>query len=607
MHAIINNMPVEFNEGDTILEAARRAGIFIPTLCEFAELHHRPGTCRMCLVEVEHADGASRVVTACETRLLEGDRVNTRTQKVRGMQKLQAELLFSDHCEKCSGCARHGSCELQTVAAQVGLDVSALSGRLNTRPAAVDDSAAGLVFTSDKCIRCLRCVEVCRQLHGIGAITLNQTGTDCAVGFDGGRWADSDRCIQCGQCALVCPTGALAVKNQVDTALDWFADPNITTVVQFAPAVRISIAESVGAAPGTNLEGQIVAALKKLGADCVMDTLWSADVTILEEGTELIERLRRQKQAGTLHSKPDTMFTSCCPGWINHVEKSAPDMIGHISSTRSPQAIFGALAKTYLPKTLGIAPSKIRQISIMPCTAKKDEAGRDLLLHNGRRDVDLVLTVQEFADLLARAGIDLKTIEPAPFDTPLMSEGTGAAQLFATTGGVMEAALRTVCTLTGTPEAATLNYEPVRGLEDVREAEVETREFGALRVAVVHGIRGADAILDMVRAGTSPYHFVEVMACPGGCIGGGGTVRGVTWRRTLRERQDGVYKKDGEMPIRASHMNPDVQRLYRDYLTNPGSELAHELLHCRYESRKQTPGVPSYFEIRTRLKLAVVS
>ncbi|MBP3437803.1 MAG: iron hydrogenase small subunit, partial [Sutterella sp.] len=488
-----------------------------------------------------------------------------------------------------------------------GLNVSELSGRLNTRPAVVDDSAPGLVFTSDKCIRCLRCVEVCRQLHGIGAITLNQTGTDCAVGFDGGRWADSDRCIQCGQCALVCPTGALAVRDQADTALDWFADPNVTTVVQFAPAVRISIAESVGAEPGTNLEGQIVAALKKLGADCVMDTLWSADVTILEEGTELIERLRRQKQAGTLHEKPDTMFTSCCPGWINHIEKSAPDMIGHISSTRSPQAIFGALAKTYLPKTLGIAPSKIRQISIMPCTAKKDEAGRDLLMHNGRRDVDLVLTVQEFADLLARSGIDLKTIEPAPFDTPLMSEGTGAAQLFATTGGVMEAALRTVCTLTGTPEAATLNYEPVRGLEDVREAEVETREFGRLRVAVVHGIRGADAILDMVRAGTSPYHFVEVMACPGGCIGGGGTVRGVTWRRTLRERQEGVYKKDGEMPIRASHMNPDVQRLYRDYLTNPGSELAHELLHCRYESRKQTPGVPSYFEIRTRLKLATVS
>ena len=271
MLATINLQPVEFTEGETILEVARRTGTFIPTLCEFAALNHRPGTCRMCLVEVTRADGTSRVVTACETRLVEGDAVDTYSHKVRRMQKLQAELLFSDHCETCSGCARHGACELQKVARVVGLDVTRLSGRLATRPVETDASANGLVFTPDKCIRCLRCIEACRQVQGIGVIKLDYTGTNAAVSF-GGPWGESETCIQCGQCALVCPTGALAVKDQTDCALDWFDDPAVTTVVQFAPAVRVTIGESIGARPGENLQGRIVAALRKLGADCVMDT-----------------------------------------------------------------------------------------------------------------------------------------------------------------------------------------------------------------------------------------------------------------------------------------------------------------------------------------------
>ncbi len=603
MKAIMNNKPVEFADGETILEVARRSGVFIPTLCEFAALHHRPGTCRVCLVEVQKKDGTKRIVTACDTRLGEGEIVETRTHRVRSMRGLQMELLFADHCEKCSGCARHGDCELQDVARQTGLDLSRLSGTLCTRPPKVDDSAAGLVFTSDKCIRCLRCVEVCRQVHGIAAITLNHVGRDAVIGFDNGRWADSDRCIQCGQCALVCPTGALAVKDQCCRAFDFFADPNIVTVVQFAPAVRIAVAEAVGAKPGSDFEGRIVAALKQLGADFVMDTAWSADVTIMEEGTELLERLRHQKNNGTLEN-PQTMFTSCCPGWVNHVEKSAPDMIPHLSTTRSPQAIFGALAKHYLPNVAKVPAGRIRHISIMPCTAKKDEAIRPLLRHNGKNDVDLVLTIQEFVRILERSAIDLNTIEPQPFDSPLMSESSGGGLLFATTGGVMEAAMRTVSALSGGKDLSRLPLAPVRGLDHVKEAVIDTAVFGPIRVAVVYGIRAADAVIERVRAGTAPWHFVEVMACPGGCIGGGGTLRGKGWTGTLGERQAGVYAKDAGATIRASHENPDVQRLYRDFLIEPGSHMAHELLHCTYENRQKKRTPLKMSDIGPKVKLA---
>ena len=377
-------------------------------------------------------------------------------------------------------------------------------------------------------------------------------------------------------------------------------------VKQFAPAVRVTIGESIGARPGENLQGRIVAALRKLGADCVMDTRWSADVTIMEEGTELLERLLRQKEEGTLHGHPDTMFTSCCPGWINHIEKNCPDMIPHISSTRSPQAIFGALAKTWLPKTLGIPAERIRSISIMPCTAKKDEAARELLKHGGEQDVDLVLTVQEFAAMLDRRGIDLMSLVPAEFDSPFMSEGSGAAQLFATTGGVMEAALRTVSALAGGPDLGRIAFEPVRGLATFKEAEVETEAFGKLRIAVVHGMRAADEVIRLVREGRSPYHFVEVMACPGGCVGGGGTVRGIVWRSTLDRRQNAVYSTDASMKLRTAHENEDVVRLYRDFLGEPGSPLAHELLHCEYRECERRSEKPDYRTIESAVELASV-
>lgn len=602
MQAYLDNAPVTFSEGETILEVARREGTFIPTLCEFAALAHRPGTCRMCLVEVEAADGTYHAVTACDTRMTEGLRVRTRSTRIRDMRKLQAELLFADHCETCSECSRHGACELQDVARTVGLDVSRLTGRFVAR-SGVDRSAPALQFTPDKCIRCLRCLEVCRHVHGVGAITLNRFGTESAIGFGDVPWGESDRCIQCGQCSLVCPTGAIAVKDQGERALELFEDPNVTTVVQMAPAVRFTLGEAMGLDHVENLEGFIVAALKKLGADYVCDTRWSADVTILEEGTELIERLERQKREGRL-DHPDTMFTSCCPGWVNHMEKSAPELLEHISSTRSPQGIFGALAKTWLPKTMGIDSRRVRVISIMPCTAKKDEAQRPALARDGIPDTDLVLTVRETADLLRRNGLTPDTLKPVPFDSPFMTEATGAAQLFATTGGVMEAALRTVSALTGGPDIGHLAFKPVRGLENAKEASIETKEFGTLRVAVVYGIREADKLLNLVRHGESPYHFVEVMACPGGCIGGGGTSRGAKWRLTLPERQQAVYEEDAAMAIKSPHENPEVERLYRDYLGTPGSRLAHDLLHTHYGNRRKPAHPPVYRQLIGRLDAA---
>ncbi len=605
LQAVMNGRLIDFKPGDTILEAARANGVFIPTLCEFKPLNHHPGTCRMCLVEVSQDGEPAKLCTACDTQIQESIGIDTNSPRVRAARKLQAELLFMDHCETCSACARHGNCELQKIAMTVGLDTGRLSGRFATRAAKVDKTNA-LAFTPNKCIRCLRCAAVCREVHGIGVLTFENAGTSSSVGFDGGRWADSDRCIQCGQCTLVCPTGALAVKDEVDQAIEMLANRDLITVVQIAPASRLALAEVLGMPAGLNLEGSINAAFKRMGAQYVMDTRWAADIAIMEEGTELIEHLHRQKEAGTL-DKPNTMFTSCCPGWINHVEKSEPDIIPHISTTRSPQGIFSALAKTYLPKMMGLPADKICVISLMPCTAKKDEADRKLL---GRgedgsvRDTDLVLTVREFARLCQREGIDLANIAPEPFDAPFMTQGSGAAQLFATTGGVMEAALRTVASLTGGGGnvPAQIPLVPIRGLKNAKEAEVETKTFGKLRVAVVYGIRNVKPLIELVRQGKSPYHFVEVMACPGGCIGGGGTARG-NWRMTLPERQKAVYKLDEMLPVHASHDNSDVLRLYGTYLYKPGSHLAHELLHCTYEDRSVQKKKPTLRTLDVKLRL----
>lgn len=612
MQAWINDRPVEA-DGRTILEAARSEGVFIQTLCEFAALRHTPGTCRMCLVEVERPEGSAFVTTACDTVLEAGWRVRTRSEKLRRMQRLQLELLMADHCQDCAACSRHGACELQTAGLRLGAGLPGKAGRIRpaapaVRPEALarsrDESRRALLFDASRCIRCLRCLETCRTVAGQSAITFNGTGTNASIGFGpvGRTWSQSPTCVACGQCSLVCPTGALSVKDEGDMLLEWIEDPEIVTVVQTAPAVRVQLGEAFGLPAGTNVEGRITAALKSMGVDFVMDTCWSADVTIMEEGTEVLEKLRSDRAAG----RRTTYFTSCCPGWVNYVEQSVPELIPNLSSTRSPQAIFGALSKTWLAKEKGLDPKRIRTISLMPCTAKKEEAQRGpLAREDGTRDNDLVLTTREAAALFRRCGIDLKNCPEASFDSPFMAQASGAGIIFGATGGVMEAALRTMRALCGVPaQEWRPDFEAVRGMDGIKEAEVELPGVGLVRIAVVHGLARVKAVADAVKAGESRWDFVEVMACPGGCVGGGGAVRAEGAPAcAVPERAGGLYKLDREAPIRASHENPDVQRLYDAYLGQPGSHLAHELLHCRYEDRRAVPNPPSAEQLFQKVEL----
>ncbi|MBO7173105.1 MAG: 4Fe-4S binding protein, partial [Burkholderiaceae bacterium] len=420
--AWFNGKPIQFEEGKTILEVARANKIFIPTLCAYMPLDHKPGTCRMCLVHVTDAgQKEGRIVTACTTPLREGQKILTRTERVRRMQRLQMELIFADHDQDCKSCLRHGDCELQDVALFVGMHhgISAVDCP-NDRP--YDDSSIGLVRDVSKCIRCGRCVEVCRQVQGIGALTIDNFGVQSGVALTGAKqWADSTKCIECGQCTLVCPTGALTEKDQTDEALLAIDNPKITTVVQFAPAVRVTLGEEFGLEPGVNVEKRIVSALRTMGVDYVMDTNFAADMVIMEEGTELLQRLQK-RAAGEDVCLP--MFTSCCPGWINYVEQHEPRIMDYLSTTKSPQAVFGAMAKKFLPEKLGIARENLRVISIMPCTAKKGEAARPNLTQDGTPDVDMVLTVRELARLIRRGGLHLRDCEESEFDTDLFTTGS---------------------------------------------------------------------------------------------------------------------------------------------------------------------------------------
>lgn len=571
----INGMEVSAPAGSTILEAARLANIEIPTLCFLKDINEI-GACRICVVEVK---GAKSLVASCVYPINEGMEVWTNSPKVLAARKKTLQLLLSNHNCSCLSCVRSGNCELQVLSKELGIDDANFYAGEKT-PSEIDDSAAHMIRDNSKCILCRRCVAVCEKTQGIGVIGANERGFATFIGsaFDMGLGETS--CVSCGQCIAVCPTGALQEKSQIDEVLAAIADPKKHVIVQTAPAVRAGLGEEFGYPIGTNVEGKMAAALRRIGFDKIFDTDFGADLTIVEEANEFVERVQN---GGVL-----PMITSCSPGWVKYCEHYFPDMTENLSSCKSPQQMFGAVAKSYYAEKEGLDPKDIVSVSIMPCTAKKFEIGRPDEDANGVPDVDYTLTTREMARMIKKVGIKFNTLPDEKFDEPL-GISTGAGVIFGATGGVMEAALRTaVETLTG-EELKHLDFTDVRGTQGIKEASYDVAGM-EVKVAVASGLGNARELLNKVKSGEANYHFIEIMGCPGGCVNGGGQpqqpgyVRNTTDIRGLRAKV--LYDADAGMPIRKSHENPAIKELYATYLGKPGSEKAHHLLHTTYVKRK---------------------
>ncbi|MGI6096643.1 MAG: NADH-dependent [FeFe] hydrogenase, group A6 [Dethiobacteria bacterium] len=568
----VDGIEVTVPKGTTVLEAARAAGVKIPTLCHHPELKNE-GACRVCIVEVE---GARTLVASCVYPAADGMVVRTNTEQVREARRTIVELILANHPWDCLTCARNNNCELQKLAFDCGIKELRITGR--KREAEVDNSSRSIVRDPEKCVLCGRCVRVCRDVQGVSAIDHSGRGFDTMIGPALDRPLGEVACVNCGQCINVCPVGAITEKSDVDRVWAALSDPELHVVVQVAPAVRVSLGEALGGKPGSIVTGKMVAALRRLGFDKVFDTDFAADLTIIEEGHELLERM---KSGGKL-----PMITSCSPGWIKFIEHFYPELLPHLSTCKSPQQMFGALAKTYYAQKVGIDPEKIYVVSIMPCTAKKFEAERPEMSSNsaGTRDVDAVLTTRELARMVQEIGIDFDNIPEEEFDEPL-GISTGAGAIFGATGGVMEAALRTVYEVVSGEELPSLNFTAVRGLEGVKEAEVDIKGT-KVKVAVAHGLGNARKLLEAIKAGKADYHFIEIMCCPGGCIGGGGQAIPVN-ADIRRQRLEAIYEVDEQMTLRKSHDNPAVKELYEEFLKEPLGELSHKLLHTSYTERER--------------------
>lgn len=570
----INGAEISAPKGSTILEAARLAGIEIPTLCYMKEINEI-GACRICVVEVK---GAKTLVTACVYPIAEGMEIFTNTKRVLEARKKTLTLILSDHDRECLSCVRSGECELQRLCRVYRVhDENLFDGARNKYE--LDTSAPHMIRNNNKCILCRKCVAVCEKVQGIGVIGTNARGfkTYISSAFDMDLAETS--CVSCGQCIAVCPTGAITEKDYTEQVFDAIADPEKYVIVQAAPAVRAALGEAFGYPIGTDVEGKLAASLRRLGFDKVFDTNFSADLTIMEEANEFLDRVQN---GGVL-----PMITSCSPGWIKYCEHYFPDMTENLSSCKSPQQMFGAIAKSYYAEKMGIPKEKMVVVSVMPCTAKKFEIGRADEDANGVPDVDIAITTRELSRMINRAGINFDKLPNEEFDAPL-GLGTGAAVIFGATGGVMEAALRTaVEKLTG-DELKQLDFTDVRGIEGIKEASYDVAGM-TIKVAVASGLKNARELLEKVKAGEAEYHFIEIMGCPGGCVNGGGqpqqpgNVRNFVDIRKKRAKV--LYDIDAHNPIRKSHENPAIQELYKTYLGEPGSHRAHELLHTTYVKR----------------------
>lgn len=564
----VDGVPVEVEAGSTVLKAAEKAGINIPTLC-YLEGIHEVGACRVCVVDV----GAKALQAACVAPVAEGMKVLTNTPAVRTARKTTVELILSNHPDNCPSCVRNLNCELQALAESLNIRGNRFEGARNDwKP---DVSSHSVVRDPNKCILCRRCVSVCEKVQGVQAIGPINRGFNTVIGPAFGEPLADSVCVNCGQCILVCPVGALYEKDGIVKTWAALSDPGKHVVVQTAPAVRVALGETQGGEPGEVVTGQMVAGLRRLGFDGVMDTDFTADLTILEEGTELIERLTK---GGVL-----PMITSCSPGWIKFIEHFYPDLLPNLSTCKSPQQMFGALAKTFYAEKKGIDPASIFSVSIMPCTAKKFECERPEMRDSGYQDVDVVLTTRELGRMMKEAGIVLDKLPEEEYDPP-MGLTTGAAVIFGATGGVCEAALRTVYEVVTKEPLKDVNFKFCRGLAGVKEAEVDLKGT-KVKVAVTHSLSNARKVLDMVRAGNpNGWAFIEVMCCPGGCIGGGG--QPIPTNTAIRQKRvDGIYTADERLAIRKSHENPAITAIYKEFLGQPLGHKSHELLHTKYTPR----------------------
>ena len=572
----INGIEVEVPAGSTILEAAYKAGIDIPTLCYLKDINEI-GACRICVVEVK---GMRGMVTACVYPVADGMEVFTNTEKVQKARKMNLELVLSTHNQDCLGCVRSGDCELQKLAKDYGIkDTNKWAGMNMEWP--VDDSAAHMYRDNSKCILCRRCVAACGATQGIGVIGANERGFETHIASAFEMPLDATSCVSCGQCIVVCPTGAIAEKDDTDKVWAAIADPTKHVVVQTAPSIRATLGECFNMPIGTNVQGKMVAAARRLGFDKVFDTDFAADLTIMEEATEFLHRFTEEGSAMPL-------ITSCSPGWVKYCETYFPEFIPNISSCKSPQQMFGAVAKTYYAQKMGLDPKDIVVVAVMPCVAKKFEIGREDQSAAGVPDVDVAITTREFARMIEKAGIKFDRLPDEEFDK-VMGEASGAAHIFGASGGVMEAALRTAAEVLTGKELEKPEFMEVRGTDKGIKEAVYTLAGKTIRVCAVSGLANAKEVLTSIKNGEAQYDFIEVMACPGGCINGGGqptqpaSVRNFVDLKSLRA--SALYSQDEKMTLRKSHMNEEVKALYAEFLGEPGSHKAHEILHTSYVAR----------------------